>query len=467
MAGNTAVLEFAGDASKLQRAGKQGEAAVEGVGAAATSASQDLNRASAASAEYTDRAGKLGAAVSGATDAFDSAGAAVQAMADIQSHGIERAQRLARAANDVRQAQEDQAQATRDLAQASIDADQAAVDLEQAQLDQATALKEYNAAVKEHGANSDEARQAQIDLKQAGVDVKQAQEDAAQATRDASQASIDAEAATLDLAEAQREAKPPELQTWADNINMVTPILSGLVGVVGLVTAAQWAWNIAQLASPTTWIILAIVALIGVIVLIATKTDWFQKAWKWAWGGIKDAAAAVGRFFRDTVYEKWILGAWNGIKRAGERVWDWLKALPGKIKSAFASIATFISAPYRAAFNLIASAWNNTVGRLSFTFPGWIPGIGGNTISVPNLPHFHSGGTVPGAPGSEMLAVLQAGERVTPASSSAGNSAEGWVRLDLGSLGDALLDAIAPAVQRRGGRVTALGVAIVGGQVRT
>lgn len=158
-------------------------------------------------------------------------------------------------------------------------------------------------------------------------------------------------------------------------------------------TGAQWLLNVALSANPIGLIIIAIAALIAIIVLIATKTTWFQTAWRASWGWIKKAAVDV---------------------------WDWLKQLPGWIGSAFAKVAGFISAPYRAAFNLIADAWNNTIGRLSWTVPGWVPFLGGNTISVPHLPKFHSGGVVPGPPGSEMLAVLQAGERVTPASGGGG-----------------------------------------------
>jgi hypothetical protein len=431
---NTVNLEFAGDAAKLTKASKDAQRSVTEFGDRATDASDDLTRASREATTFTDRVGKLGAGVEGMSGAFDSAGAAVQSLADLQQAGTERAQRLARAANDVRQAQEDAAQATRDLAQAQIDADQSAVDLEQAQLDQATALKDYNEAVKEHGANSLEARQAQIDLKQAGVDMKQAQEDAAQATRDASQASIDAEAATLDLAEAQREANPPEMQKWADQINMVTPILSGLVGVVGLVTAAQWAWNAAQLASPTTWIIAAIAALVAIIIVIATKTDWFQRAWRNSWKWIKGAAA-------DT--------------------WDFLKKIPGWIGSAFAKVAEFITRPYRAAFNAIARMWNRTVGSLSWTVPGWVPGIGGNTISVPNIPTFHQGGKVPGPPGSEQLAVLQAGEEVTSRAGTIGGGRELVVRGDGSQLADAIIEIIRMAMLTRGGDPADLGLRLV------
>lgn len=427
---NTVNLEFAGDASKLAKASKDAERSLLGVGDSARESSQDLAEASKESSNYLDRVGKLGAAVDGASTALDDAGAAVQGLADIQQAGAQKAQRLAQATNDMRQAQEDANQAMIDGKQATLDIGQAQIDAEQANLDAATAQKDYNAAVKEHGANSAEARQAALDLKQAQQDLKQANQDVTQAQADANQATIDGTQATLDLNEATKEANPPELQQWADQINMITPLLSGLVGVVGLVTAAQWAWNAAQLASPLTWIILGIGLLIAAIVLIATKTDWFQRAWKASWGWIKDAAS---------------------------NTWEYLKKIPGWLGDAFWKVTSFITAPFRWAFNFIADAWNNTVGQLQWSVPGWVPGIGGNSVGAPRLPKFHSGiGGVPGAPGSEVMAILQAGETVLPATSSGGPEIvirSGGARLD-----DLLVEVLSRAIQGRGGNVqTVLG----------
>jgi hypothetical protein len=194
--------------------------------------------------------------------------------------------------------------------------------------------------------------------------------------------------------------------------------------------AAQWLMNTALLASPITWIVVGIVALIAVIVLIAKKTDWFSRAWR---------------------------ASWSWIKSAASNTWDFLKRIPGWVGSAFAKVATFISAPYRTAFNMIARAWNNTIGRLSFTFPSWIPGIGGNSISVPNLPTFHSGGTVPGVKGTPTVALLRAGETVSTNDSGAGDSG-GWVAIRGDAVVDALVSAIASRVDSKGGRAAQLGI---------
>lgn len=189
-------------------------------------------------------------------------------------------------------------------------------------------------------------------------------------------------------------------------------------------TGVQWLLNVALTANPIGLIIVAIAALVAIIVLIATKTTWFQDLWGVVWGFVKKTALDV---------------------------WDWLKTLPEKIGSVFKSIAGFITAPFRAAFNFIADAWNNTLGKLSWTIPDWVPFIGGNTISAPKMPKFHAGGVVPGAPGSEMMAILQAGERVVPNGGSGGMVLE--IRSSGSRVDDLLVEILTRAVKARGGNV--------------
>ncbi|MGN1299966.1 MAG: hypothetical protein ACI4VC_01275, partial [Clostridia bacterium] len=56
--------------------------------------------------------------------------------------------------------------------------------------------------------------------------------------------------------------------------------------------------------------------------------------------------------------------------------------------------------------------WNNTVGKISFEVPDWIPGMGGKGFSVPKIPEFATGGIV----NKDMIArVGEAGpEAITP-----------------------------------------------------
>jgi hypothetical protein len=71
------------------------------------------------------------------------------------------------------------------------------------------------------------------------------------------------------------------------------------------------------------------------------------------------------------------------------------------IKAGFAGVVTAVSgyvnglvAVYKGLFNGIASVWNNTVGKLSFKIPGWVPVIGGKGFEVPRIPMLADGGIV-------------------------------------------------------------------------
>jgi len=503
MAGNAVTLTFAGDATQLQKA-------MDGVGQASAQLAGKVETSGKKMGGGLDRVSfAAGALVGGMMNVGD----AIQGVVDFSKLGATQSMRLARAQVDVeqavadvdqalgdaQQAQEDYNQAVLDGQQAALDyrqaerdRAQALLDIEQSNIDAVTAQADYSTAVKEHGKTSVEARQAALDLKQAQEDLRQANEDlaqsaldgaqataderqahldGAQATRDGTQATIDAKGAHLDLVESQQAAKEPTwiaqtteaLQLLAPALFIATAATTALSGanfaaagswiaskaaIVGSTvatiastvaqgaakiatvtwTAVQWLLNAALWANPVGLIVAGVLLLIGVIVLIATKTTWFQTAWSVAWGAIKTAALAV---------------------------WDWLKGLPDKLGRVFGSIAGFISRPFKAAFNTVSDAWNNTVGSLSWTVPSWVPGIGGASISAPRLPHFHAGGRVPGAPGEEVMAVLQAGEKVSAAGTSGGG---GVLRIDSAGnrVDEALLWLLRKAIASKGGNVQAV-----------
>lgn len=380
-------------------------------------------------------------------DGLGAVASMADAVSDAMSYADRKAEELARAqddvaqaAFDVKQAMQDMAQATRDATQADIDLKQAGIDVEQALVDKATAQADYNKAVKEFGANSSEAKQAMVDMKQADLDLTQAQEDAKQAADDLAQAHLDAEQGAIDrtaaehnLTAAQRELakQGSTLQKVSEWAGMLSGILGGLVGIIGMVTAVQWAWNIAMTANPVGIIIMAVVALIAVIVLIATKTTWFQDLWNVVWTFCKEQ-------FDNFVKGIMVIWDWlstnfmagieviknfivNGFKFAIDFVVNYFKflmSLPGKVIDVFKSIGEGIYAPFKWAFNMISRGWNSSVGRLSFTFPSWIPMIGGNSFSMPRLPSLATGGDI-----MRTGAVFaHKGERIIPAGTRGLNS---------------------------------------------
>lgn len=209
-------------------------------------------------------------------------------------------------------------------------------------------------------------------------------------------------------------------------------VKSGVVAVAtGVWAAVQWVLAAAVNATilPIILIVAGIILLVAVIILIAKKTTWFQDIWR---------------------------VAWTWVKKTAVDVWQWMKTLPSKMGAVFKAVASAVTWPMRTAFNLIADAWNNTIGRLSWSVPSWVPLIGGNTISVPQLPHFHQGGIVPGHQGQEVLGVLKAGERVIP---DGGGGGVATLRSDGSALSNWVVEQVATAIRQAGPGVIGVKVA--------
>ncbi|NDD00161.1 hypothetical protein EB083_05405, partial [bacterium] len=121
-------------------------------------------------------------------------------------------------------------------------------------------------------------------------------------------------------------------------------------------TAAQAAFNFVMSANPIALVILAIVAFVAALVVLYKRFE-------------------VVRTVVDTVF--------NAIKVGVTTSLDFLT-------NYFEGVLNI----YKGIFNAIAKLWNNTIGKLSFKFPDWVPGFGGKGFSVPNIPMLAEGGIV-------------------------------------------------------------------------
>lgn len=134
-------------------------------------------------------------------------------------------------------------------------------------------------------------------------------------------------------------------------------------------------WNIAQ----AVWqgIVAAVQWVIGAI--IAYFQFWYNVIsgiFNAVWGAIKWAFENAWNFVK---------GIWNGVAGFFGGVID-------GIKNVFGKVVDVVTSPFKAAFNGIANLWNNSIGKLSFTAPDWVPGIGGKGFSMPKLPLLAKGG---------------------------------------------------------------------------
>lgn len=222
-----------------------------------------------------------------------------------------------------------------------------------------------------------------------------------------------------------------------------------------VLTAGQWALNVAMRANPIGLIITGLTLLVGGLIYAYKKSETFRNVVNGALGAVKNVAVSVFNWIRDNWRN--ILGILlapfslviKPIWKHRDSILNAIKAVPGAIAGFMKNVAGIITAPFRAAFGAVRSAWNSTVGGKGFTVPGWIPEVGGKSFRIP---YFHTGGVVSGAMGSETLAVLKAGERVTGGSHSSGGPVI-VLRSDGGRVGKLLLQILREAIRIEGGDV--------------
>lgn len=176
-------------------------------------------------------------------------------------------------------------------------------------------------------------------------------------------------------------------------------------GVQRAATVAQWAFNTAIAMSPVTWIIIGIVALVAVIVVIATRTNWFQRLWRTAWGAITGAAKSTWNWIK----KNWpmILAILTGpiglavlfVVKKWDSIVGFFSKLPGRIGRASAGLFDGVKDAFRSAINFVIGGWNS----LQFGVPSidtHIPGVGkvgGGSFGVPQIPYLAKGGHILGS----------------------------------------------------------------------
>jgi TP901 family phage tail tape measure protein len=125
----------------------------------------------------------------------------------------------------------------------------------------------------------------------------------------------------------------------------------------GVASAAEWVLIAAMYANPLTWIVLAIIVLVGAIYLIATKTTWFQTIWKAMTNGLGDAWRAL----------------WNGVLQP---VITW-------ILNGFANLAQAIGHVLVALGNIPGFGWAKTAGDFMLHAATAARGLAANLHQIP------------------------------------------------------------------------------------
>jgi hypothetical protein len=168
------------------------------------------------------------------------------------------------------------------------------------------------------------------------------------------------------------EAVLPYLQkfgAWAQDNPQTFMIIAGALAAIA---ASIVAINIAMALNPIGLIVIGVGALIAGLAIAYTKFEGFRKIVDGVFGAIK----------------WWITNV---------------------VIPQFNLMLTV----FKTIFNGIASVWNNTIGKFSFTVPSWVPGIGGKGFSMPDIPMLANGGIVTG-PTLAMIGEGRGPEAVIP-----------------------------------------------------
>lgn len=211
-----------------------------------------------------------------------------------------------------------------------------------------------------------------------------------------------------------------DLTEWmAANPELMNVIIIGLgilAVALGVAAVAVWAVNSALFASPITWIILGIVALIAALVLLVMNWDavvaWISEVW----GGFVNWLVEVGNGIAT-----WWNDLWAGIGNYFQVLWTsivvffttkWMELMSfvdgirSFFEGVFGGIGDFISSAFNNALNVVKGVINGiislvngaigAINSLSVTIPDWVPIVGGQTwgVNLPSIPYLARGGDV-------------------------------------------------------------------------
>ena len=183
------------------------------------------------------------------------------------------------------------------------------------------------------------------------------------------------------------------IAVWAQENTTLFLILAGVIGglsaAIVIVNFAMKAWTAATKAFTVVQKIMNVVMRQNPILLVVTAIGLL-------------VAAFVTAYKSSETFRNFIDGLFTAIKTGVTASVDFLKGYLNTVLGFYKSI-----------FNGIAKLWNNSVGKLSFKAPEWVPVFGGKGFSVPKIPVLDDGGIVT-SPTLAMLSANSQPEAVIP-----------------------------------------------------
>lgn len=142
---------------------------------------------------------------------------------------------------------------------------------------------------------------------------------------------------------------------WLAENPMVAEILLAIAAAIGVVSTALTIWSTVQkvlnsdlIASPITWIVLAITALIAILILCVVHWEEIKNAVSNAWETIKNAVAQVIEPIKQYLVELWnnvsvvFAAIWQIISTIFQAIWNIISSILGSIWNIFSQIFNWI-----------------------------------------------------------------------------------------------------------------------------
>ena len=247
------------------------------------------------------------------------------------------------------------------------------------------------------------------------------------------------------------------VQQWAQQNQFLISILGGLVAALAglsiLNTVISWfgvlraavsgLWAV-MAANPIMLLIGAVAALVSGLVIFFSRTEQGRAIWASftsfltsAFNGARNTLVSMFNNVRNMFSNVFnslrsiSSSAANGVRSAWSSITGFFSSIGHNISSAIAGgleslggvasrAANSLLAPFRSAVNGIRGLWNSTIGGKGISIPGWVPGIGGQSWTVPMMAAggqiSNSGMAIVGEAGAELIQMPQ-GAQVTPLNS--------------------------------------------------
>jgi phage-related protein len=150
------------------------------------------------------------------------------------------------------------------------------------------------------------------------------------------------------------------IKDFVENGYSMEAVITITVGAIAILIGVIWAMNAALLANPITWVVVAIMALVGAFVILWNECEGFRQFWIDLWEKIKVAFAAVVEWFKQAGKNiaQFFVDAWNKIKETWSKVKDWFSNVWQGIKNVFSVVGSWFSDIFGKAWNGIKNAFS-------------------------------------------------------------------------------------------------------------